>query len=66
MVTRGFKDVDVDADKDLWWFHQKISEMKSVVKPIENNLISESASIKDALETMKTKGTDCLLVFKDG
>jgi hypothetical protein len=66
MITRGFMDVEIDEKKDLWWFHKKISEMKSVVRPIENNIIKENTSIKDALETMKTKQTDCLLVFKDG
>lgn len=66
MVTRGFQDVEVDNEKDLWWFHKQISDMKAVTRPVDNHLISETTSVKEALETMRAKSTDCLLILKDG
>ena len=66
MITRGFIDLEINEQSDRWWFHKQISELKSLVKPIEDNIVNENVTCSMAIETMKSKSIDCLLAFTDG
>lgn len=65
MITRGFMVPEV-LHSDPWWTHKEISAMKSFVQPLENNIIDAKLSCSKALEHMKSKSVDCVLIFKDG
>lgn len=66
MITRGFLDVPVNEDKDLWWLHRPISDIGHATRPIDEHLVDEKTTITEALKTLKTKSIDTLLYIKDG
>jgi len=64
MITRGFLDVEAN-DENEWWFTEPITKMKQFLRPIDENIIDETTTIKTVLELMKTKSIDCVLILKD-
>jgi hypothetical protein len=62
MITRNFYEVEV-KQSDPVWFHKRISDLSSLFKPRDFNFIDENISISEALQIMKLKSVDCLLVF---
>ena len=65
MITRGFMDIE-KKETDPSWFHCPVSEMKTFMNPLEDNLIDEQTSCADALKIMKQKSIDCLLMVNNG
>jgi len=65
MITRGFYEIPEEAN-DPWWFHKRIVELKSLIKPVSVNSIDNGATILDALKKMKENSVDCLLAISEG
>lgn len=65
MITRGFMEVETKKN-DIWWTNKKISDMTDFLQPISDNIIKSDVTISKALETMKNKSVDCLLIFDEG
>ncbi len=63
MTARGFLDVKIQ-DNDPWWFHKPISDLKNYLSTIEDNIIDEKTTFSEALEIMKSKSIDCLIIFQ--
>jgi hypothetical protein len=64
MITRGFKEVEIKKN-DLWWTTNEIKEMKSFINSIDDNIIEANFTCSQALNQMKTKSVDCLLIFEN-
>ena len=47
------------------WTLNKISSMKNNVNSLTDNTIEATNTISQALEQMKSKSVECLLIFKD-
>lgn len=66
MITRGFMDIPNDPTKDPLWFQKPISEVQSLVRPIQDHLVDEKTTIADAIKQLKEKNIDVLLSFNNG
>ncbi len=64
MITRGFLDIE-PSNHDLWWVHQPIEGLKGFLNSVETNLIDENVTVSEALQIMKKKSIDCLLILKE-
>lgn len=57
-------DIETSKTTPSWTLNQ-ISSMKNNINTLEDNTIEKSKTISQALEHMKAKSVDCLLIFKD-
>lgn len=64
MITRGFLDIE-PSTQDLWWVQQPIEGLKGFLNSVETNLIDENVTVSEALQIMKKKSIDCLLILKE-
>lgn len=65
-ITRGFVDVEEDEKNDFWWTHKPISAMGAFVTPVADNIVDASFTCAQALDRMKSKSIEMVLVFKEG
>ena len=64
MTARGFHDVKVQ-DNDPWWVSKPISDLEKNLSNIEDNIIDEKTTCSEALNIMKSKSIDCLIIFNE-
>ena len=65
MIARGFIEIE-RLDRDPWWFHQTISNLKESVTILANNIVDEDSTLADGLRIMKENSIDCLIIFIQG
>lgn len=65
MTARGFHDVKVQ-DNDPWWVSKPISDLEKNLSNIQDNIIDEKTTCSEALNIMKSKSIDCLIILNEG
>jgi hypothetical protein len=65
MITRGFLDVETKKG-DPQWFNNTISDLEPyLTSPVSDNFVNGETTCAEAIQLMKTKNIDCLIVVKD-
>lgn len=64
MVARDFLELSTNQQQDTWWSQTRISEIKERIS-VENHTFTDSSlTCSQALERMRSTGTDSLFFFK--